>query len=543
MAYKIVHMFLLMADTMVGLVLSVNQPWITAMKTCANNSQAPFDPGENFEPDKKWTGTVKYHMSIGIVTLKIEKSEDDPLILPILNATIWRNGTYCLPPLSKLSTGTNGYKCTLADFNFISIKDLPTPTHCMMNDGNISQYVSCEDRIDDGCQRIDSNSQLSITLSFTYATNEYCKDEPCEDPPTPTHCMMNEGNSSQYITREKKTDDGCQEINKAVNPEKCCLISLIKQYKFHLIVFVSLVGILVVACICCCGRCQTKRQSIKEDLGHEPVRRPYSENIECIYINRDLSSINDTYEVVTNNTQGTNARLRIVQQNNDMGASRSAKSPSGDYNLAWPGGGWSTTVASTDMNTVPEEEIYSKQKIVWEDGIDAITQPSLDDQTNPEYSNKTGNNHKMVTDGGIKCVEITNSNTLAEAHYSKVVIVNQKQHIDKAGYYKPDDNIYSIVNINGTKHQIKEEEAQGKSEKPLQSIKSDDKSSCLKKSTEANVRALDKLTKIKKTQDKTPPIASIGTTNDLRFKIDNSNTMENENAAVLIGNLRLETKL
>ena len=26
----------------------------------------------------------------------------------------------------------------------------------------------------------DSNSQLSITVSFTYATNEYCKDEPCQ---------------------------------------------------------------------------------------------------------------------------------------------------------------------------------------------------------------------------------------------------------------------------------------------------------------------------------------------------------------------------
>ena len=64
-----------------------------------------------------------------------------------------------------------------------------------------------------------------------------------------------------------------------------------------------------------------------------------------------------------------------------------------------------------------------------------------------------------------------------------------------------------------------------------------------KKTTEANVRALDKLEKIKKTHDKTPPIASIGTTNDFRFKIDNSNTMENENAAVLIGNVRLKTKL
>ena len=77
---------------------------------------------------------------------------------------------------------------------------------------------------------------------------------------------------------------------------------------------------------------------MKVDIGQEPARRPYSETIERIYINRDLSSINDTYEVVTNNTQRTDARLRIVQQNNDMEASRSAMSQSGDYNLAWPGG-------------------------------------------------------------------------------------------------------------------------------------------------------------------------------------------------------------
>ena len=52
-------------DTMVGLVLSIYLPWITAMEFCAKHSQAPFDPGENYQPNKRWTGTVKYHMSIG----------------------------------------------------------------------------------------------------------------------------------------------------------------------------------------------------------------------------------------------------------------------------------------------------------------------------------------------------------------------------------------------------------------------------------------------------------------------------------------------
>ncbi|XP_078339042.1 uncharacterized protein LOC111133647 [Crassostrea virginica] len=542
MAYKTVKVFLFMAGTTVGLVLSIDLTWIKAMETCAENDQAPFDPSKTYSTDKKWTGTVKYKRSCGIVTLQIEKTEDgrekhcSAFILPLLNAIFLWNVTNGLPTLTDLLKGINGHKCTLADFDYVSIKDLPTPTHCMMHDGNSSQYVSCEEKMDDGCQPInkDSNSQLRITLSITYATNEYSKDDPCEDLPTQTHCMKNQGNSSQCINCEEETDNGCQEIDKAVYPEKCCLILLIKQNKFYMIVFVSLVGILIVACICCCARCQTRRHSIKEDLGRASARIPYSETIERICINRDLSSQNDTYEVVTNNTERTDARLRIVQQNNDMEASRSAKSQSGDYNLAWKGGGWSTTVPSTDMNTVPEEEIYSKQKLVWEDGINATTQPSLDDQTKSEYSNETGNNHKMVTDGEIK---------RAEAHYSTVVIVDQKQHVDKAGYSKPDDNIYSIVNINGTKQQIKEEEAQGKSEKPLQCIKSNDNSSFLKKPTEANVRALDKLAKIKKTQDKTPRKASLGTTNDLLFKLDNANTMANENAAVLIGNDRLETKL
>ena len=61
--------FIFALDTMVGLVLSANTTWITAMELCAYESQAPFIPGENFEPVKKWTGTVKYHMSIGNVFL------------------------------------------------------------------------------------------------------------------------------------------------------------------------------------------------------------------------------------------------------------------------------------------------------------------------------------------------------------------------------------------------------------------------------------------------------------------------------------------
>ena len=66
-------------------------------------------------------------------------------------------------------------------------------------------------------------------------------------------------------------------------------------------------------------------------------------------------------------------------------------------------------------------------------------------------------------------------------------------------------------------------------------------------STEANIKAVDKLAMIVKTQGKTRPKTPEGTTNDshhgIRFKIDKANTMADENTAVSMGNVRLETKL
>ena len=57
LAYKC---FILVLGTTVGLVLSIDLTWIEAMKACAKNGQAPFDPSKNYKPDKKWTGTFKY---------------------------------------------------------------------------------------------------------------------------------------------------------------------------------------------------------------------------------------------------------------------------------------------------------------------------------------------------------------------------------------------------------------------------------------------------------------------------------------------------
>nr|XP_022336254.1 uncharacterized protein LOC111132722 [Crassostrea virginica] len=140
------------------------------MEGCAEYGKAPFDPSKNYNPDKKWTGTVKYNRSFGIVTLQIEKIEDgrekhcSAFILPLLNATFLWNVTNGLPTLSDLLKGINEYKCTLADFNIVSIKDLPTPTHCMMNQGNSSHYISCEEEIDDGCQPINKGLTRNISV-------------------------------------------------------------------------------------------------------------------------------------------------------------------------------------------------------------------------------------------------------------------------------------------------------------------------------------------------------------------------------------------
>ena len=107
------------------------------------------------------------------------------------------------------------------------------------------------------------------------------------------------------------------------------------------------------------------------------------------------------------------------------------------------------------MDTVPEEEIYSKQKLVWEDGIDANKKPFLDAKTKMKHSNVTENSHKKVTTRGMKRVVITDINTFLEAFYSTVVILNQNQDAQNAGYNKADDNIYSKLNINSTKQRIK----------------------------------------------------------------------------------------
>nr|XP_022337879.1 uncharacterized protein LOC111133645 isoform X2 [Crassostrea virginica]XP_022337880.1 uncharacterized protein LOC111133645 isoform X2 [Crassostrea virginica] len=504
------------------------------MATCALFGQVPSVQDKNYTSKEHWIGTATYNMSWGIVTLQIEEIEDEKycseFILLFLNDTIWSNRKDCTSPLSGILRGTNGHKCTFADFNDTSIRNLPTPTHCMMNNGNSSQYVSCEKKIDEGCQHINKEnfSPFGITLSFINTSSEYCKDK----------------------------------SENAVDPEGCSLNSLIEQCKYVMVIFGSLVLILDIACICCCVRCLTRRQllSRKNDVGQLAVRRPNSEAIEHIYINRDLSNENDTYEVSTNKTQKADASMRNEQQtmqDNDMAVSRSAKSHSGDYDLAWPGTSWSTTVASPDvdythvemlnkqtMDTVPEEEIYSKQKLVWEEGNDANKEPFLDAQTKMKHSNVTENNHKKVTTGGMKRVEITDNNSFLEASYSTVVILNQNQDAQNAGYNNADDNIYSKVNINSTKQRIKKE-AQGKSEKPLESITSIDNSSCMNKPTAGNDNG--KLSMIKKTQDKIPPTTSTGTTDvnnlDIRFKINKTNTMTDENATVLMGNVRLETKL
>nr|XP_022338430.1 uncharacterized protein LOC111133975 [Crassostrea virginica] len=103
-------------------------------------------------------GTAKYKMSCGVITLQIEEIDDQQycfaFVLSLLNDTSLWNGTEFTPPLSGPLSGINGHKCILTDFNEVSIKSLQSPTHCMMNQGNSSQYLSCEEKLKDECQRI-----------------------------------------------------------------------------------------------------------------------------------------------------------------------------------------------------------------------------------------------------------------------------------------------------------------------------------------------------------------------------------------------------
>ena len=46
-----------------------------------------------------------------------------------------------------------GLKINLVRLPFL-YTDLPTPTQCMMHQGNSSRYVSCKKKINDGCQKI-----------------------------------------------------------------------------------------------------------------------------------------------------------------------------------------------------------------------------------------------------------------------------------------------------------------------------------------------------------------------------------------------------
>nr|XP_022339274.1 uncharacterized protein LOC111134495 isoform X2 [Crassostrea virginica] len=180
MPCKIV-VFFLITGTTVGLVLSLKTTWITAMETCARFGLVPSVPDKNYTPKEHWIGTATYKMSWGIVTLQIEETEDEKycfeFVLPFLNETIWSNRNDCPSPLSGILRGTNGHKCTFADFNNISIKNLPPPTHCMMHQGNSSRYVSCEEKIDDGCQQIGNISRFGITLSFRNRGSEYYNDK------------------------------------------------------------------------------------------------------------------------------------------------------------------------------------------------------------------------------------------------------------------------------------------------------------------------------------------------------------------------------